>query len=77
MLRTPPTDPARRVGTVHAAGIEFDYAFFVGQAAESDAVLVGIVFRAFHHFQGGVERVAAILEECEGIVEIFIAIVRR
>jgi len=28
---------------VHAAGIEFDDAFFVRQAAQSDAVIVGVV----------------------------------
>ena len=56
--------------TVHAAGIEFHHAFFVGQPAQSDAVFVGIIFRAFHHFQRRIERVAAVFQEGEGIVEI-------
>src|SRR5208337_728545 len=30
-------------GSMHAAGVEFDYAFFVGKAAESDAVVVRII----------------------------------
>ena len=46
MFRTPPTEPAEREGSVHAAGVEFDDAFFVGQAAEADAVVFGIVLAA-------------------------------
>ena len=32
--------------TVHAAGIQFDHAFFVRQATETDGVVVGIVLRS-------------------------------
>ncbi len=35
---------ARR--TVHAAGIKFDHAFFIGQATQSNTVVVGVVFGA-------------------------------
>src|SRR5450759_1680629 len=62
-------------GPVHAAGVEFDHAFFVRKAAESDAIVVRIVFRAFHDAQGGVERVAAVFQENEGGVEVMDAIV--
>ena len=62
-------------GPVHAAGIEFDHAFFVGKAAQSDAIVVRIVFRAFYNAQGSVERVAAVFQENEGGVEVIDAIV--
>jgi len=44
---------------VHAAGIKLDHSFLVGQAAITDAGVVGIVFRALHHAECSVERVAA------------------
>ena len=62
-------------GPVHAAGVEFDYAFFVGKAAESDGVVVRIVFRTFYNADGSVERVAAAFQESEGVVEIIEAVV--
>src|SRR5271165_64916 len=62
-------------GTVHATGIEFNDAFFVGKTAESHTGVVRIVFRAFDDADGGVERVASVLQEGEGIVEIVDAVV--
>ena len=56
--------------TVHAAGIELHNAFFIGQPTQSDAVFVGIVFRSLYNLQSGIERVAAIFQEGEGVVEI-------
>ncbi len=44
--------PAR--GAMHATRVEFHDSFFVGQAAEADAVVVGIVFRTHHHADGSV-----------------------
>jgi hypothetical protein len=61
ILRTPPTDPARRV---------------VGQATETDAVLVRIILRAFYNFQHRIERIAAIFKEGEGILQIIESIAR-
>ncbi len=62
--------PGAPRGAVHAAGIEFDHAFLVRQAAQSDAVVVGIVFRTFYHAQRSIEGVAAVFQKCEGVVEI-------
>ncbi len=62
-------------GTVHAAGIEFDDTFLVGQATEADAGVVGIILGTFDDADGRVERVAAGLEVGEGIVEIVEAVV--
>ena len=59
------TDAAHRASSpgwsVHAAGIEFYYAFLIRQSTKADTVIVGIVFRTFHHLQGRVEGVTAIL----------------
>jgi hypothetical protein len=60
---------------VHAAGVEFDHAFFIGQASEADAVIFGIVFGAFDDAERGVQRVTSVLEEGEGIVEVVEAVV--
>jgi hypothetical protein len=60
---------------VHAAGIELDHTFFVGQAAEADAIVFGIVFRTFDYAQRGVERIAAALERSECVFEIGVAVV--
>ena len=62
-------------GTVHAAGVEFDDAFFVGQASEADAGVVGIVFGTFDYAEGGVEGVASVVEEGVGVVEVVEAVV--
>ncbi len=60
---------------MHAAGVEFDHALFVGKAAQSDAIVVRIVFRSLDHAESGVQRVAAVLQESECVVEVFDAIV--
>ncbi len=60
---------------MHAAGIEFDHALFVGKAAQSDAIVVRIVLRSLDHAESGVQRVAAVFQESERVVEIFHAIV--
>ncbi len=60
---------------MHTAGVEFDHSFFVGNAAKSDGVIVRVIFRALHNAEGSVQRVAAVLQENEGVVEVFDAIV--
>jgi hypothetical protein len=60
---------------VHAAGVEFDHAFFVGDSAEAHAGVVGIVFRSLDYFEGGVERVAAVFQEGERVLEISVTVV--
>jgi hypothetical protein len=55
---------------VHATGVEFNHAFFVGDSAEAYAIVVGIVFRTFDDTKGGVERVAAGFQEGECVLEI-------
>ena len=52
-------------GTVHAAGVQFDHAFFVRQPAQSDAVIVGIVLRPLNDSQRGLERIAAALRNAK------------
>jgi len=60
---------------VHAAGVKFDHAFFVGNSAEANRIVVGIVFRTFDHFDGGVERVSSGLQEGERVLEVGVAVV--
>jgi hypothetical protein len=60
---------------VHAAGIEFDNAIFVGEATEANTIVVRIIFRALDDFEGGIERIAAALQEDERVLEIGVAIV--
>ena len=62
-------------GTVHAAGVEFDHAFFVRKSTETDAGVFGIVFWSLDHFESGVERVAAAFQEGVGFVEIVEAVI--
>jgi hypothetical protein len=50
---------------MHAAGIQFDYTFFVGQAAKTHRVVVGIVLGSLDHLDGGIERVASALQKSE------------
>ena len=62
-------------GAVHAAGVEFDHAFFVGDSAEADGVVIWIIFRTLHDTQRGIERVAAAFQEGECVFEIGVAVV--
>ena len=52
-------------GSMHAAGIELDDSVFVGKTAESDGIVVGIVFGSLNDFERGVERVAATGQHAE------------
>ena len=38
--------------SMHAARIQLDHAFFVRQAAQTNAAVIRIVFRPTHHTQG-------------------------
>ena len=67
------TSPAS--GAVHAAGIEFDDSLFIGQAAETDGIIVGIVLGPFHHADSRLERVSATLEKGVGSFNISVAVV--
>ncbi len=53
---------------MHAAGVEFDDAFLVGQAAEADAVVFGIVLAAEADEVRGFERVGAVGEHLPGFL---------
>src|SRR5260370_29596157 len=46
-------------GSMHAAGVEFDNPLFVGKTAESDGIVIRIIFRSLDNAHSGVERVAA------------------
>ena len=73
------TDAAHRSGAsrgpVHAAGVKFHHSFFVGKAAESDGIVVGIVFGSLYNAQSSVERVAAAFQESESVVKVIDAVV--
>src|ERR1700723_2897085 len=60
---------------VHAAGVEFDHAFFVGNSAETDRIVIGIVFRTFHHLEGSIEGVSPTFQKGECAFEISVAVV--
>ena len=62
-------------GTVHAAGVKFDYTFFVGQASQADAGVVGVVFGTLDHAEGCIERVASVAQEGVGVVEMVEAVI--
>ena len=49
-------------GAMHDAGVEFDDAFFVGQATVADGVVLGILFVDIDAGYHGVERIVALLE---------------
>ena len=55
--------------TMHAAGIEFDDAFFVGQAAEADGMIFRIVLAAETNVVNGFEGVSAIEEHVVGLLD--------
>ena len=63
-------------GAVHAASIEFDYTFFVGQAAETNGIVVGIVLRALHDANTGVESIATAFQERVGRFDVIAPVVR-
>ena len=47
---------------MHAAGIEFDNAFFVGEATEANTVVLRIIFRTVDDFESGIKRIASTVE---------------
>src|ERR1700682_1578603 len=61
-------------GSMHAAGVKFDNPLFVGKAAESDRIVIRIIFRSLDNAHGGVERVAAAFQESKRVVEVIDAI---
>ena len=63
--------------TVHAAGIEFDHAFFVRQAAQADAVVVGIVLRPGDDQDRGIQCVAAFAQVFETSIQVSEPVVGR
>ncbi len=48
---------------VHAAGIKFDNAFFVGEPTQANTIGVRIIFRTLDDFEGGIKRIAAAFQE--------------
>ena len=56
-------------GTVHDAGIEFHFAFFIGQAAVADGVVVGIVLYNRNRCDHRIERVPAFLEDVHALIK--------
>jgi hypothetical protein len=44
---------------MHDAGIELDLAFFIGEAAVADGIIVGVVFDNGYRGDHGLERIAA------------------
>ena len=66
MPRMEATEPQRRDGSVHDAGVEFDHALFVRQPAVSDGSVLGIEFVDVDAGDDGIERIAARLEDLHG-----------
>src|SRR6266446_3736075 len=48
---------------MHYAGIEFDFALFIGQPAVTDRIIIRIVFDNSYRGNDRVQRVAALLED--------------
>src|SRR5258706_4328437 len=67
--------PGTAARSVHAAAIDSHEAFLVRTAAEADGIVIRIILGAFHNAHGGVERVAAVFQEDEGVVEVIDAVV--
>ena len=61
---------------MHAAGIEFDDALFIGQTPKSNRVVIRIVFGTHHDADAGIERVPAAFQECVCIFDVVVTVVR-
>ncbi len=57
----------RTRGSVHAAGVELDDAFFIGQAAVADGVVAGVIFAAEADVVDGVEGIGAVEQASGGL----------
>ena len=67
--------PGAARGPVHTARVQFDDTFFVGQAAISYGIVVGIVLRPFDNADCRIQRVAPALKECISIFDVGMAVV--
>src|SRR6266403_3827440 len=67
--------PRAARGSMHAAGVEFYNPLFVRKAAQSNGIIIRIIFWPFYNAQGGVERVATVFQENKGVVEVIDAVV--
>src|SRR6266852_5172309 len=56
-------------GAVHDAGVQLDFALFVGQAAVADGIVVGVVFDDGDGGYDGVEGVATFFEDVHAATE--------
>src|SRR5215469_1304539 len=56
-------------GTVHARRIEFHYTLFVGESAESDRLIIRIVFLRLGHMQHGIKCVLTVLEHLPSLID--------
>jgi len=56
-------------GAVHAAGVELDFALFVGEAAVTYGVIVGVVFDDRYGGNYGVQGVATFFEDVHAAAE--------
>jgi hypothetical protein len=66
------TSSARRA--MHAAGIELNYALFIGMTAQADALVVGIIFRALDYLKHGIEGVGSARQQPVSRIEIVVAV---
>ena len=64
-------------GAVHAAGIQFDHAFFVGMSSQADAFIIGVILRSLHDLERSIECVPAAGEKRIRLIEIVISVARR
>src|SRR5215470_1426069 len=61
---------------MHATGVELDYTLFIGQSAQTDRIVIRVIFRTLNNPERRVERIGAILQERIGIIEIVTSVVR-
>jgi len=61
-------------GAMHAAGVEFNYAFLIGQTTVPDARVLGIVLGTTDHFHDCIQGVTAFLQHVISALEIIEAV---
>jgi hypothetical protein len=63
--------------SVHAAGIELNKTIFIQMCAETDALIVRIIFGAGNDSHRGLERIATTLEEKKCLVNVIKTVMSR
>jgi hypothetical protein len=59
---------------MHATGVQLDHAFFIGAAAESDILIIRIIFRALYDLESGIECVGSSREKFVALINPVVAV---